>query len=182
MLAIVALWPLGRRGHARTAPVLATARAAIALVVTLLLVSACRSSDPSPIAYGRADCDVCRMRISDNRFGGELVTRTGKVRQFDSIECLANYSVSTTTDVRSAWVSDFDRPGTLIPTATALFVRRTGPSAGMGANLLAVAARSDLASVKSRFGVAPLSWMDIRSLATRGALRALETRGSSSGA
>jgi copper chaperone NosL len=141
----------------------------------MMLVAAlvgCRTSDPTPIAYGRADCDVCRMRITDQRFGGEFVSETGKVRQFDSIECLADYTVASTSAPRSLWVSDFEHPGTLLPATGARFIRRAGPSAGMGANLLAISATVDSATVRARFGAADaLSWDDIRALAARGALR-----------
>ena len=153
LLGIVALWPK-RRASAATLLVAAAA--------------ACGSPDARPIDYGRADCDVCRMRITDQRFGGEFVSSTGKVQQFDSIECLVNYVASTTQTPRSLWVSDFDHPGTLIPVAAATFIRRAGPSAGMGANLLAV---RDTASLQSRFGVTGMRWTELRALAARGALR-----------
>jgi copper chaperone NosL len=142
---------------------------AVMLVTTLL---GCGTRDPSPIAYGRADCDVCRMRITDQRFGGEFVSQTGKVRQFDSIECLANYTAASTSAPRSVWVSDFEHPGTLLPVSGARFIRRTGPSAGMGANLIAVSVNTDSTARRAEFGVAAmLTWEELRALAARGALR-----------
>ena len=183
LLGLVALVPFARRSAVIAAARGTVARAAVLVIGVLLAASACRSAsaEPAAIAYGRADCDVCRMRITDNRFGGEVVTSTGKVHQFDSIECLANYTVSTGTDIRSAWVSDFERPGTLISAATAQFIRRPGPSAGMGADLLAVAPAAR-ESIQRRFGAAPLNWDEIRALAARHALRAAEPRRSAAGA
>ena len=165
-LGAIALLPFTRRG--RDVLQGAPARRAGALAVLVLVAAmGCHAGDPRPMEYGRADCDVCRMRITDNRFGGQVVTRTGKVHQFDSIECLAEFSVGAGAIVRSAWVNDFERPGTLIPVATALFVRRAGPSAGMGANLVAV---SPSAGARSWFGVAPMDWLALRELAARRAL------------
>jgi copper chaperone NosL len=132
----------------------------------------CTPNDPSPIAYGRADCDVCRMRITDQRFGGELVSQTGKVQQFDSIECLANYTAASSSAPRSLWVSDFEHPGVLLPVSGARFIRRAGPSAGMGANLLAVSTTTDSTMLRAKFGEATaMTWEQIRALAARGALR-----------
>jgi copper chaperone NosL len=108
------------------------------------------------------------MRIVDNRFGGEVVTHTGKVQEFDSIECLANYSAVNAGAIRSAWVSDFERPGTLISATTALYIKRSGAIAGMGADLLAVAPTADTASVRVRFGVAPMTWDALRTLHASG--------------
>jgi len=110
------------------------------------------------------------MRITDQRFGGEFVSQTGKVQQFDSVECLANYTASASAAPRSLWVSDFNHPGTLIPVGSARFIRRAGPSAGMGANLLAVAV-TDTASLRLHFDGAIMTWDEIRALAVRGALR-----------
>jgi copper chaperone NosL len=171
MLGVVALLPVWRRPRKEAVASTMPAQVVGALAVLLLFVGACTSAEPPAMAYGRADCDVCRMRITDARFGGEIVTTTGKAHQFDSIECLANYSVGSALAARSVWVSDFERPGTLIPAVTAHFVRRAGPSAGMGANLLAVGVESDTAAIRARYGVAPIGWTEVRALASRGALR-----------
>jgi copper chaperone NosL len=173
-LGALALW-LGRRSWPKGVAASPNSVRGAVPVVALMLATAlmgCRTNDPSPIAYGRADCDVCRMRITDQRFGGELVSQTGKVQQFDSIECLANYTAATTSPPRSLWVSDFEHPGTLLPVSGARFVRRAGPSAGMGANLLAVSVAADSTALRARFGVSTImTWDDIRALAARGALR-----------
>ena len=164
---------LGRkRSVALVASSAAPSRGAIAVAGVLLAWSlGCAANDPRPIEYGTRDCDVCRMRITDQRFGGEFVSQTGKVQQFDSIECLANYTAASPSSPRSLWVSDFDHPGTLIPARAARFVRRAGPSAGMGANLLAVSATQNATALRTRFGGDVMSWDDIRALAARGALR-----------
>ena len=173
VLGVVALRPFAKRLQVAAAP-----RAIAALAVVLGLASdGCRTAEPRDIAYGRSDCHVCRMRIVDNRFGGEVVTHTGKVYDFDSIECLANYSAANSADVRSAWVSDFEHPGTLISASTALYVSQRGASAGMGADLLAVAPVKDTAAVRARFGVAPMTWEALRDLAARHALHASDSVG-----
>jgi copper chaperone NosL len=173
VLGIVALWPLAKRLQVAAAPRAVASHAAAALVLALSIASVgCRSAEPRDIAYGRSDCHVCRMRIVDNRFGGEVVTHTGKVEEFDSIECLANYSAANAAEVRSAWVSDFERPGTLISASTALYISKPGTSAGMGAGLLAIAPVADTAQVRVRFGVAPMTWSTLRELAARHELRA----------
>lgn len=167
IVAVLALLPFRLRVRAAAARVLAPAPAhsiAVLMVAVLLSASGCRRADPAPIAYGRADCDVCRMRISDDRYGGELVTQTGKVHEFDSIECLAHYSLTPTAerDVRSLWVSDFDHPGHLMLATTARFISRGGPGSPMGAGLLAIGPATDVAATVKRFGVAPMTWTEVR--------------------
>lgn len=173
-LGLLALWLGWRSWPNRLAAPPASLRCAVPIVATVLMTAllGCSTSDPSPIAYGRADCAVCRMRISDQRFGGEFVSQTGKVLQFDSIECLANYTAASSSAPRSLWVSDFEHPGVLLPVSGARFIRRAGPSAGMGANFLAVTASTDSTMLRAQFGeAAVMTWDQIRSLAARGALR-----------
>lgn len=46
------------------------------------------SIEPSPINYGNDECAFCMMKIMDQRFGAELVTEKGKIKKFDSAECM----------------------------------------------------------------------------------------------
>jgi copper chaperone NosL len=173
-LGALALWYGWRSSPKGIAATLRRVRTAtpIAAVMLAAALLGCGTKDPAPIAYGRADCDVCRMRITDQRFGGEFVSQTGKVQQFDSIECLANYTAASRSAPRSLWVSDFEHPGTLLPVSAARFIRRAGPSAGMGANLLAVSVTTDSAALRATLGVtSAMTWDDVRALAARGALR-----------
>jgi len=174
LIAVLALLPIRRRVRRGATPLLVPAQAVVALIAAFVLsASACRRTDPAAVAYGRADCDVCRMRITDERYGGELITRTGKVHQFDSIECLARYSLTTTAqrDARSLWVSDFDHPGHLMAASSARFISRGGPGSPMGAGLLAIAPATDVAATAKRFGVAPMTWAEVRARVERGAVR-----------
>lgn len=110
--------------------------------VALTLLMACGNGEPHPIAYGTAECAYCRMRIGDPRFGAVVVTETGKPVEFDSIECAAAYyaTLGDAPTVRGAWVTDFARPGTLVPVAGARFGRLEGRMSPMGRGLFAVAA------------------------------------------
>ena len=175
VLGVVALIPFHMPKRATPVKTDSLLRAAVAIVSALVLggVACARTIGPVPIAYGVADCDVCRMRISDQRYGGEFVTRTGKVHEFDSVECLASY-VSTTSDAGAsgfAYVSDFERPGHLLPVARAMFVQRTTGSSPMAAGLLAVSPAADTAAVQARFGGRMLTWPQVVEQAARGALR-----------
>ncbi len=62
----------------------------IIFLVFSVILSACRK-EPEAIAFGADSCEHCKMTISDRRFGGEIVTKKGKVHKFDSLECLTSY-------------------------------------------------------------------------------------------
>lgn len=141
--------------------------------ITLAFALACTSAPPS-IAYGRADCDFCRMRIDDPRFGGEIVTTHGKTLQFDGIECLASYynALADRSTARSLLVSDFEHPGTLVAVGAARFLRVTGTttSSPMGLGLIAVSSGADVASLLQKLGGGTeLAWSDVTAGAAAGA-------------
>ena len=54
------------------------------LVFSVFMFSGC-SLEPKPIEYGEDQCDACKMRISDSRFGAELVTTKGKIYKYDAM-------------------------------------------------------------------------------------------------
>ena len=135
----------------------------VVLFALLALVAAC-GHGPRPIAYGEDACAYCRMVVSDPRYGAEAVTATGKVQTFDSIECLAAYVVQARASgaaIESTWVSDFARPGTLVPAAQARYVRVSGPGSPLGKWLTAFGPDADTAAIRRASGDTPtLGWED----------------------
>ena len=75
-------------------------RVGVAAVAGVLALAGCAPRAPRPIAYGRDACAECRMVASDPRFGAQLETATGKLYVFDSIECLAAYTLARGADAR----------------------------------------------------------------------------------
>jgi len=147
------------------------------LLVAALALCACsgaRGGAPSPIEYGQRDCDFCRMTISDPRYAAELVTNTGKVHPFDSIECLAGYyaQLADPASVRALWVSDYAHPGRFLRADSARFVRVAGPGSPMGRGLRAYAASAD-ANVAGNVprgesgGSEPMAWPQVLALVSR---------------
>lgn len=140
---------------------------AVSAIALALLLAAC-SSGPVPIAYDLDGCDYCRMQISDPRYGGELITRKGKVHRFDSIECLASFYIALedSATVRSLWVSDFRKPGTFIPAREALYIHHEGPGSPMGRGLLALRDSSPAPGTAVPAGDT-LSWSEVVELVSR---------------
>lgn len=68
---------------------------------------ACAGDSPRALLLGTDACAYCRMTVTDARFGTQVVTRTGKVEVFDSVECLAGYVRGAGPgEVRAVWVTD----------------------------------------------------------------------------
>lgn len=137
-----------------------------AAVPTLASMVACASTGPRSIAYGRDECAWCRMTVSDARFGAELVTATGKQEVFDSVECLAAATLALDPAAQSraatrSWVTDWLHPGTLVPAATARYLRSDGPGSPMGKGLQAFDSQADAEREQQRSGGLTMSWDEV---------------------
>ncbi|MCC7054956.1 MAG: nitrous oxide reductase accessory protein NosL [Gemmatimonadaceae bacterium] len=158
-----------RPGAPAAAPRRPTLVTTAAMVVTSLLLMSCTRPGPRPLVTGTDECAQCRMMITDPRFGGEVITRTGKVQVFDAIECLAGYvSASDSATVREVWVSDFEHPGTWLPAATARFVRGATIGSPMGRSLLALAPSVPADVAVQRYGGQASDWAAIVRASTTG--------------
>jgi copper chaperone NosL len=67
-----------------------TNKLSIHLIALAVLISSC-STKPEPFKYGKDDCYFCKMGIVDPRFGGEVITKKGKVYKFDDIICMVRF-------------------------------------------------------------------------------------------
>lgn len=137
--------PIGRRDALRRGMLLI---AGVVAVPAFGGLAACTAAGPRPIAYGHDECAYCRMVVSDARFGAALVTSKGRTLVFDSVECLASWYAQSRDDrggnaARSVWVSDYNRPGTLLDAERARYVRVGGPASPMGKGLIAIASDAD---------------------------------------
>jgi len=62
----------------------------VAAAIVLLSLNSC-SVKPQPLAYGKDICDDCSMTIMDPKFGGEVITKKGKIYKFDDAHCIINF-------------------------------------------------------------------------------------------
>jgi copper chaperone NosL len=131
---------------------------ALPFIAIAAILGAC-DSPPDELVPGLDACEYCRMTVSDARFGGQVVTRTGKVLTFDAIECLASYVVGTGADLDRGRVrvADFET-GRLIPVDSAVFIADGGISSPMGRALVAFSASHDAVALVTSHGGRSLTW------------------------
>jgi nitrous oxidase accessory protein len=154
-----------------------------ALVLSLALAGAC-AQGTRPIVLNEDHCEFCRMTISDARFGGEAITRTGKVYTFDSIECLARWANATPVgDARGLYVIDLQHPGTFIPAESAAFLTDVLIHAPMGRNIAAFATADAAEQQRAVLGGTVATWKDVAAAAAAagGAAATGTAAGTSSG-
>lgn len=129
----------------------------------MLLLASC-SNKPEPINYGHNECEFCRMLITDNKYGSELVTDKGKVYKFDSIECLTEFSIvkNIIGDMNNKFlVSNFDNPGTFITCTKSFYVKNNKYRSPMGLNVSAFGEKDKMENFILQNGGETLSWVDV---------------------
>lgn len=135
-----------------------------ALLAFILLLQACSKPTTVPIAYAKDNCDQCMMTISDQKYGSELVTNTGKAYKFDSPECLAAFyneeAKVKKADVHSLWVTDFVHPGELIDATTAIYWESDMLRSPMGMNYSAFKTQEALDAAKTSYPGTQKTWND----------------------
>lgn len=110
--------------------------AAPLLLVFVLLLASC-STRPQPFEAGKDNCHFCKMGITDLRYGGEVITKKGKVFKFDDLHCMISFlkdggeepgNISKTLTIL------FDRPNQFIDVNKASFAVSSELKSPMGSN------------------------------------------------
>lgn len=146
-------------------------RRGIALTSAFLL--ACGATGPEALRWGEATCRHCHMTLADRRFGAEVITTHGRLLSFDDAGCAANHLVAGDTpavEVGSIWVIDYSHPDSLIPAATATYVRSATFLTPMGSGVIAVPTRVTADSLAHEVRGKVLTWTEVLALATAGQL------------
>lgn len=135
----------------------------VLLLLILLILSGCKAG-PEPINYGHDECDFCRMLITDNRYGAELVTDKGKIFKFDEVGCMIEYAIvkNLIGDTNQKFlVTDFATPETLIDATKAFFVENENFRSPMGSNVMAFDSEVSRQKFTAESGGNLLNWLDV---------------------
>jgi copper chaperone NosL len=135
----------------------------LSILLVVLMAAGC-SAKPRPLVAGEDACDFCRMVVSDPRFGGQVITQEGRLRTFDSVECLAGFIAAMgadTASLRGVWVADY-ATSAMIPAAEAQFLRGGTLHSPMGEGLAAFAATAVATELVSEYGGEVVSWQEVQ--------------------
>lgn len=129
-----------------------------------LSLSGC-STDPQPIRIGQDNCDFCKMTISDNRFGAEIVTKKSKVYKFDDEHCIMAFLHSKKVaqqDIAGIYFTDFISPHQLINAKDAYFLQSPSLKSPMNGNIAAFSHEDSLTNMLPKFYGNIISWEDMQ--------------------
>lgn len=122
------------------------------------LVLACTSQDPDPIQVGHDTCDHCRMVISDPKFGGEIIYKTGKVLKFDALTCIAAHQKDNKEKIKRIYTHDFSQPGKFVEVSQAFFLQSAKIRGPMGVNILGTNSEANVVELNKKMPGKVLKW------------------------
>ncbi|GAB4207334.1 MAG: hypothetical protein Fur0023_18030 [Bacteroidia bacterium] len=116
----------------------------IYLMASIGILYAC-SKKAEPLNYDREECYLCKMLITDRKFGSEILTKKGKIYKFDSIECMIEFlNEFDKNNIDQILTVDYSVPEKLIDAKNALYFHTDEISSPMGANILSFEKRDSL--------------------------------------
>jgi copper chaperone NosL len=132
---------------ARKAPktVVVTSGKPVAVAAALLFALTSCSSGPEKITLGKDACADCKMTIMEPKFGGEIITKKGKVFKFDDAHCLVHFMRSGTvkeSDIAETVFVDYEAPANFLKSPSLLFVQSPQLKSPMNSNAAAFASQA----------------------------------------
>ncbi|MEP6617003.1 MAG: nitrous oxide reductase accessory protein NosL [Ginsengibacter sp.] len=125
-------------------------------VMVILFFNSCQSG-PQPIRIGTDNCAFCKMTIADNRFGGEIITKKGKVFKYDDMHCLVSFCKSDKSEVHDIYLVDFDTHN-FIDADKAFLLKSDDLRTPMAGNIAAFSNEMKLQNALQKFKGAELNW------------------------
>lgn len=138
------------------------AAAVSALLMTLGLQSC--STGPVPISFGKDACHSCKMIISDQRFGAELITDKNKVFKFDDTHCIVSFMKSGDLGqaaIKDIYLVDYSQQGSFIKANESFLFKSDELRSPMGGNIAAFAVEDSSQKFKLQLNGTAISWNEL---------------------
>lgn len=144
----------------RTKPTLTVAATALLL---MLGVQGC-SSGPEPIRFGKDACHFCKMIITDQRFGAELITDKHKIYKFDDTHCVVSFLKSgdvSKTAIADIYLIDYSQQGQFVKATESFLFQSDALRSPMGGNVAAFKVEDSLLKFKQELNGNAVSWNEL---------------------
>jgi copper chaperone NosL len=139
-------------------------------LISIMMVCANCSVKPEPLRYSKDNCSFCKMTLVDDKFGGELVTKKGKVFKFDDIKCMISFLNSVDGKVDSysyelvvdyAHTTDeFD----LIPAGDAFYLQSPEVKSPMAGNVAAFKLKAEQQNHQQKWDASAILWSEVKEI------------------
>ena len=134
----------------------------INLFCLVILLFSCGSSEVPSMKLNVDQCEYCRMKISDGRFGAALTTQKGRTYKFDDLICLLNYkNENKNVNYLQFYISDFIQSNTMIQVDQAYFVEGSQIVGPMQGHIAAFANRDSALIFQKKYEAKLMNWEEV---------------------
>lgn len=125
------------------------------------------SVKPEPLRYSKDNCTHCKMTLMDKKFGGELVTKKGKIFKFDDIRCMVDFLNSEegrANDYAYQLVTNYalaESTSELIPVTKAFFVSSPEIKSPMAGNIAAFSEETTAKETQTKLNASRVTWSQL---------------------
>ena len=132
-------------------------------MISLMLLNSC-TAGPEALKIGKDNCSFCKMIVSDNRYGAEIITRKGKVYKFDDGHCLLSFIQSKAVEKKemsNVYFTDFTGNHTLIKADDAFLFQSESFSGPMNGNIAAFSNEDSMKKIAQQHKGVIVTWKQL---------------------
>jgi copper chaperone NosL len=134
------------------------------LLIFAVFLFSC-SVEPQPLIYGKDACHTCKMTLTDQKFGAEIVTAKGKVYKFDDANCMINFMNSGYLEgetLTHKLIINYIQPGKLIPVEHTFFLKSDEIRSPMNSGIAAFETENSMKEFKAKWSAIYLGWGELQ--------------------
>ena len=138
--------------------------AAVAPLLLLLFALGSCNTKPEAIIVGKDVCSYCKMPVSDNRFGAEVITQKGKIYKFDDAHCVLSFlrdAKFLNEKNYAVYFVDFSGNHSLMPVSKSLFLKSEALRSPMNGNVAAFNNSDSLQMAFDKYAGSKLTWSEL---------------------
>nr|MBS0038273.1 nitrous oxide reductase accessory protein NosL [Saprospiraceae bacterium] len=112
----------------------------ISLLFSTMLFMGC-TVEPRPINFGHDECEFCKMKLMDERFGGQLVTDKGRIYMFDDVNCMVMFMEDEENqrhEYAYELIVDYSNPTELLDVHYTYFIKSNDVRTPMNSKIIAL--------------------------------------------
>jgi copper chaperone NosL len=132
-------------------------------LLMLTMLSSCNSS-PEPIKTGIDYCSFCKMTVSDEKFGAEIITQKGRIYKFDDAICLTNYLKTNyiqQSNIKNIYLTNYEKNHQLINVKNAIILKSESIRSPMNGNIAAFYNKEDLQKINQTMQGTIVTWAEL---------------------
>jgi len=138
-------------------------KSVLPIALIIFSISGC-SIEPEPIKIGKDNCNFCKMTISDNKYGAEILTKKGRAFKYDDSKCLFS-EISEggieMDNIKDIYFTDFCNSHALIKSQNGFYLKSDQLKTPMGGDIAAFSSPDSLKFYATQLGGEEVTWTQL---------------------